>query len=544
MSIFTIFNGKKGTAAIDGIDGMIPSAVNSETIENPLCSLMNVNQITNSTEITTTRTSDASYTDRYGRRSWARTSVLNNLVTYSNDFTQWLDTFSRWTRIGSATDPFGGNLATEINLDVDTSALGGTGGVVEIATTGILQSTQITLSVWVKVISGTVTGLDFTMLPYSIRTVALAPTSDWQRIVMPTCAFFDVTTFGINPRGLTGARVALYGAQIEDGPTAGNYIETTNTARTVDSGEYQARSSNLGLLLEEGKTNLALESNDLEKWTKTNCTITQFLGADPFGHYSQNVSVVWGSLADAELQNDTDTLTLAVEYSVSFYAWIEGGALTTFSVSLGGGAEVSLPIPQVTGWERITVKCTAGAASNIRFKMNSPSLTAQLLLANVQIETGDVTSYIFSCGFAQTRGGDVISFDYKYNFPTPDLPWSILFNVENIPASTDNKYVFTNGSFSTAEFSMYFKNNNLLVKTNSVLHGTNMLGYKQIAVVYDGVNVNFYNETGLVESKAMTPAARSGSTITIGSNIDTYLSNFRAFNSALSANDILYMQGL
>lgn len=548
MSAFTFYLGDKGARGKDAIDGIGVTDIDAEPVNNPMVSLLFNNSMSKSALLTATRDSTAEYVNRYGVRTWANAPSVTNYIPYSNDFTQWIDPFSRWSYIGAATDPLGGSNASEINLDVDTDTLGGSGQVLETSIAGVSQGDNITFSFWVKVISGDVSAIDFVLPPLASRLITLAPTDQWQQIIYPTCASAILTGLSINPRGKSGARVAIYQAQLDSSNTFIEEIITTGTSKTVIFDGYQIRQSDKGALLESEKTNLVHNSNDLSLWTKTNCSITQLLIADPFGHFSQNIKIVYGSLPNIELQGDTEPMSTGVEYNVSFYAYLTAGSMESFTVELGGGAAVALDIPPVTGFNRFSVKCTAGADDTITFKASSPSLTAQLAISSIQIEFDDLTSYIQSCG-GSSRLADIITFDYAYNFPAPNLPFTFSFKIFEMPNGSSKKYVFSNGLSGVDEFSLYYENENLVMNNGGNLASADMIQYNQVGLVYDGANLVFYGERENIDTVALANTSTIATTVHMGSklgisHVNAYLSNFLAYRGALTHNNMLYLQGL
>lgn len=551
MSIFTIYKGDKGEPGTNGLDGLGIADIDAEPIENPLLQVLFNNSLSVSAEVTASRNSEGAYINRYGDRTFARAPSVTNFLAYSNDFSQWIDPFTRWTLIGATTDPFGGNDATEINLDVDTDILPGSGQVL----TGnfadnVPIGTEVTTSFYIKVISGDVSGLDFQLTPSAEKRICVAPTTEWQRISYPTCYGFETTSINLNPRGKSGARIAIYAAQIENGSVAGDIIETNAESKTITFEDYQIRQSEKGALLEGQKTNLIHYSNDLSGWTQSGCTITQLQDADPFGNRSQNLLIVYGSLPNCSIETTTEALGTGIEYNVSFYAYLTGGSLESLSVEIGGGAAVSLAIPPVTGFQRFSVKVTSGAGDTLKFNLVSPSLTARLALSSLQIETDDLTSYIPSCGEGSgDRDDDIFNFDYAYNFPAPNLPFTLSYKIFELPNGSTKKYVFSNGLTTTDEFSLYYENEFLVMNNGGNLASVDMIQYNQVGLVYDGVDLKFYGERTLVDTVALSNTSTIGTNVYIGYNgtgnhINAYLSNVLAYNTALTENNMLYLQGL
>lgn len=549
MSAFTIYSGDKGTLGADGLDGLGVGDVDSEAVNNPIDILLSANKSSNSAVMSMSRGGAASYVNRYGANDWQPSESVTNFIEYSNDFSQWSDPFSRWSLIGPTTDPFGGSDAAEINLDVATSELLGVGSVIEVPVSGISENTALTASFYIKVISGDVSSLDITLPPTGTRFVTLPATNDWVQIIYPTCAYSAPTSFAINPRGEAGARVAVYGAQLTNSNSYLQQIDTNGKPETVSFGRYQDRSNEKGMLIEGAKSNLVHNSNNLSVWTKSNCTISPLEAGDPFGNYSQNILIVYGSIPLAEIETTTDALTVGVEYNVSFYAYLTGGTMQSITVELGGGAASTTEIPSIEGFKRISAKCVAGSESTIKFKISSPSLSAKLALSCVQVETGNLSSYTSTCNIGATRVGDEISMPYSYNFPAPNLPFTLSFKASQLMDSAEKKYVFSNGLTTTDEFSLYYENEFLVMNNGGNLASVDMIQYNQVGLVYDGLSLKFYGERTLIDTVALASTNTIGSTVYIGYNgtgnhINAYLSNIMLYNVELSHNNMLYLQGL
>ena len=238
----------------------------SYVVDKPICSLLFNNNPSVNSPMTASRSTPAAFIDRYGNRQYALSGSVTNYLTYSNDLTQWLDTFGRWSINGTVEGPFGDMDATEIELDVDTAALTGTGSVLENTITGIIENDIVTVSFYVKVEGGTLSGFDFTLSPSVFRTTVnfpVSPSDGWIRVEYPTHVTATPTFFGINPRGAAGTRVSIYQANITNTPSPYEIINTINNPVTIELDNYQPRDSDIGYLLESGKTNLCHYSSDL-----------------------------------------------------------------------------------------------------------------------------------------------------------------------------------------------------------------------------------------------------------------------------------------
>ena len=546
MSIFTIYKGDKGTAGTNGINGLNVDDVDDYIVGSPITNALLPNDLSYNAFVTYENTGEASYTDRYGVKRWAKKSSVTNFCQWSNDLSQWTDVFGYYTYTGTTADPFGGSNASEINLDIDTDST--SNGVAALTISGLTTNDIYTVSFWIKVISGEVTSLDvalsFTTNPiYTLDN----PTSEWQRVSYPIPST-GTNNLWINPRGLTGARVAIYGVQLENSLTATDLITTTGTSKTVAYDEDLSKQGAAGWVLEEGKTNLIKNSNDLSLWTVTNGTIGAYSGADLFGNKNQLISVVFDTLPVITLQTDTDPIVEGTEYSVSFYGYITEGSMQDLILTLGGGEPVAVANPSVVGFQRITAKCTAGPDENLLVAVNSPSLSVKLLLSYFQVETSEATSVILTSATTKSRDADLVSMDYGYNAPPPSGSWSFVFGKSGLPNDDRVKTIFSNGETSTDEFSLTYQNRLLTLNNGGNTSSLDLFDYKKVCLTYDGTTVRFYGEQTLLKTEALANTSFIASKMYLGYNgtnehFNANLSNCMFYNSTLSANDIFYLMG-
>jgi hypothetical protein len=188
--------------------------------------------------------------DSTGKLTWAP----NNLLLYSNDFTD-----AEWTKAGSTitpgiSDPFGGTNASTL-----TATAGN--GQLYTNTYTIAASTAIQ-AIWVK--ARNVTG-QITLRDSAANQIAITPTGSWTQI-------YNVSTPAATSRlhmiiTNSGDSIDIYGATssavtYETSPRSGDQVITTGSIYYGPRFDYNpVGPAARGLLIEEGRTNLALASS-------------------------------------------------------------------------------------------------------------------------------------------------------------------------------------------------------------------------------------------------------------------------------------------
>ena len=156
MSIITAYEGRRGASGTNGDNGSGVADIRESLIDNPVLSILNANNKSKFGTLTSTRATMGAYPDRYGNGKLQNPDTATNLVLHSTDFSNgvWADTTASWTYIGTTTDPYGGSLAHEINLDVDTRNDVTYDQIIS-QTIATIASNTFVMSVWMKAVSYT-----------------------------------------------------------------------------------------------------------------------------------------------------------------------------------------------------------------------------------------------------------------------------------------------------------------------------------------------------------------------------------------------------
>lgn len=544
MTTLTLYQGRRGADGADGIDGLTPSEVNDTLLSNPMFDALRKNKLSTNAPLSFNRSDIASYTDRYGMLRTTAGDSSTNFVTYSNDYTQWSDILSQWTIIGPATDPFGGSDATEIELDQDTRNPSGTIPVMGLNFSGLEADEIYIASFYIRVISGAIENVEYS--EDSDYFDAGSISSEWQLIKVRVSNNSSSTRFGISPRGASGSRFAVYGAQFQRDFIT-ERIPTNGQSETIELESDNKRQTIDGYLIEEGKKNFCHNSLDFTDWSITTGSFESSPIKDPFGFDGQLSKIVYGSLSTIEASTTTDPLTEGQTYSVSFYAYVSGGSITSLRLSIGNGPEVEITQPSVTSYQRITVNAVAGDSDGLRLIVVSDPLNAQLNCVCWNLEEGQPTNYIPTAQTSKTRDSDLVFCEYYYNIPNTNNPWSFIFS-HSVTDTQTKRFIFSNTETDSNEFSLFFENGMLNLKLGASQVSAPVVG-NQIAVTFNGSQAKFYNGTTLVYTESLSPSLYTAGNVYFGSDgatnfIDASLSDCMFFDEELLQNDITYLLGV
>ena len=230
-----------------------------------------------------------------------------------------------------------------------------------------------------------------------------------------------------------GTNVYVYGAQIEEGDIATDYIATTSAAVSVGPVANVPRLDYLGsscgkLLLEPQRTNLVTYSEQLDNavWNKdpATTTINANSAVSPDGYTNADLFGSSSPSAQAGVYQTILGLTPAATYYIS--AYVKLGTATNVCITVNntvawntvGGQSFSAADGLNTNtWTRVGFSFTAPAGANINYHIGQhqqsgvdPQSLGTFLVWGAQVEAGAyATSYIPTLGAAVTRGADACS---------------------------------------------------------------------------------------------------------------------------------------
>jgi hypothetical protein len=420
-----------------------------------------VDATTGSNLVTHTRQSSATYVDGDGV---IRTAVTN-LLLQSEDFS------TTWTIQGTATVTANSTVAPDGQTTADTLSTRNSGIDIVSGSVTVTASATVTGSIYVKT-GGTTPFIRFQIsdgsgngfrvwvnnstgaigTPETFGTGTVTSVGNgWFRIAITgtcgTATSINTGFAGANVDGgfsrTSGQTYILWGAQIEQSSTVGQYVKTTTAINSAPRFDHDPTTGeSLGLLVEESRQNLLLQSEDFSTtWTVNAATVGTAIAA-PDGTTTAQKIEEDNTTAEhrASQLSSGGATTSAVCLSVfakaaertkirlvfsSLASWVGGGGagviydLATGTAAVDGSTPTAFGIvPYPNGWYRCFIVGTPSASltptANIFLyttAYNYAGTTGSgLYLWGAQLEADSFpTSYIPTEGSTVTRAADVTS---------------------------------------------------------------------------------------------------------------------------------------
>jgi hypothetical protein len=445
---------------LDDLAGQVPSLDLNFAQNKSL-----IDDYSGTTLVTHTRASSGTFVDSTG----VLRSAVTNLLVRSEEFeTTWTNTNS--TDSTNVTVAPNGTLTADLLLANATTTASARD--TRQNANGTVASTH-TFSVYAKAKDGNFLGMTFRNQAAAVNfcsaefnlsngtvsiagtnggnaTGALASITDigngWYRCSLSGIADTSGTQFTVIFIGRTSSNnnsviadtelVYLWGAQLEQSSTVGDYVPTTSTINSAPRFDHNPQTGeSLGLLVEEARTNLILRSEEFDNvsWTKASATITANESTAPDGTTTADLWTNTGSLGTVSQSYTKD----ATERTYSASIWVKS-SVTAFTLALDSGSNTnrgkavfnfatgvlttidnSGTFTNTSGtitaypdsWYRVTVTTTTSTATTVRFIVffSGTGATARIWGAQLEENAAFATSYIPTVAATVTRAADVAS---------------------------------------------------------------------------------------------------------------------------------------
>ena len=498
--------------------------------------------------VTFSRSTTAPYYD-------GKTSALaeQNLLTYSQTFSN-----AAWTKQNATiTDNFSiapDGTTTASKLTANTSAA----RIYQGGTTGNVQATA---SIWIKRRTGTGN------VNWEIVGVGVGPlitvTSSWQQVTYTaTVLAGGIFYFGLR-MDTAGDEIDIWGAQLEQRSSVTAYNATTTSAITnyipqlltapINAPRFDfnpTTGESLGLLIEEQRTNLLLQSENVTSspWgAGVSGTSTRVQSGWNAGF---NIAQITATSANGGLRQTISGLTSGQVYTLSFYLQstltsviVRGeNSLSTYGASLIAdinpttgaiGTNAGFVITSAPLGNGRVYKCVlpaAGGSLFLNIEWISATTNIPFYLGAFQLEAGAfATSYIPTTSAQVTRASDNASmtgtnFSSWYNQAEGTL------YAEASTVSNGNACVYGIGDSTSNIIRMFKQNGNQAVyqvvkdatfSANLGMATTWTSGYGKIASVYktDDFATSYNGGTSVTDTSGAVPIVNTVLTIGIGAGV-------------------------
>ena len=405
--------------------------------------------------------------------------VRTNLFLQSEAFNVTWSKSAGITLTSGQTDPFGGTDAFLVSFN---TTLGNSIS----QSLSVVSGVKYTMSAYIKGVD--LTGLRMIVAGNSSASVmSQVINGTWVRVVITgTAATTGSLTNQIARSDNTlDQSFYIYGAQIETGDVATDYIPTTTAAVSVGPVANVPRLDYLGstcgkLLLEPQRTNLVTYSEQLDNaaWTKNEITLTANFATSPDGYTNADRAMETSADAYHDILGSFSATSGTVYTASCFvksagqnfiYIYISTGTAAAVKFNLSTGTVIGTALGTVVGskitnygngWYRCEVSYTAGATTTATISVSTTNSTALslapyigdptkgILVYGYQVEAGAyATSLIPTLAASATRGADACSkTGISSLIGQTEGTLFAEFTIGRTPASTDRVAILSDGT--------------------------------------------------------------------------------------------------
>ena len=603
-SVVVSESGAKGLDGTDGTDGIGFNQVRQSKLDNPLCHLFKINQLSavsaplnTDADVTWTRASTATYVDRYGVVKYSPSPDTENLILQSENLsTTWTNTAATIT-LSATASPDG---------TVTANRMAATGTNSSYQSISFTSGVEYTLSVFVKQATSAVdtiklyfAGVAFPLLQrgsfsFSSKSFTnesgtnryeVEPINDgWFRISMTATANATIAdNAGLREETINTEGVFVWGAQVEASRVANGYIPTTTVAVTGTTSltlapDTVGREEKEGWLIEGASTNIQVRSEEFDNaaWAKTNLnTVTANATTAPDGTTTADKMIEDSAVTASHRVSDvvthtagTSTLSVYAKADTRDQLILSAGSTAIFAIQ---GAVFDLTLGTIStaptlgaakiealsdGWYRCSATGTTTAAVTTSFigmavagdSAYTGDNASGLYIWGAQVEALPfASSYIPTTTASVTRAGDLVSVQGENNAPKGDDAYAVSLKFSALGFYQTEIFTVTDASANYYDIR--------LINNGAIYYRSNPQG---IVIIGGNYGANTQHDLIIQSSSAVydlyfdavldggSGAAVTSSPTSIPTTVDfdgafVHLKDLRIYDFALNADEAQYL---